>query len=273
MKSPVLPLYNSTVVHTDPSDNLELNEGSKHPPQISQQRPRFRPSQNQLQSLYKSLLITFTVAIFFSFVIRDLPITDEEEEEAQFHRNLPSKGQFPSLEFPFEHSSLVGLYFAASWCPQSTPVTEKLDELFRDVLIQPPATSNDNNEGVDTFLQDQQHHLRKGLSIVYISSDSDQDSMESYRKPNWFTVPFSNVDERSDIKRFYKTCAKRELSELGFERKREIPSLIILSGETRDVLTYDGIQDIRDHGVQSIDHWLDIHRLHLALGDKYSEHY
>jgi Thioredoxin-like len=279
----ILPLHHGSVVRTDPFESYDNDDGGggtgKHQQQQHHHNPpprtRFRPSPNQLQNLYKSLMITFTVAIFFVFVARDLPMSDDENlEETVHHHTAPRKGQFPSLEYPLQHSTLVGIYFAAAWCPMSTPVTTMLDELFRDVLLKPPPIdSTENDVSADTFSLDQHYSHRKGFSIIYVSSDSDSNEMHSYVKPNWFSVPFNNVEERSNIKRFYLTCAKRELTELGFERKREIPSLIILSGESRDVLTYNGIQDLKDHGVQAVDHWLEINRLNLALLDKYGEHH
>jgi hypothetical protein len=164
--------------------------------------------------------------------------------------------QFPSLQYALSNSFLVGLYFAASWCPMSTPVTNLLDELFRDILVKPTGDS-----------------LTGGLSIVYVSSDQTQEQFDHYIKPNWMSVPFENVQERSDLKRHFTTCAKREMEELGMQtRDREIPSLIILAADTRQVLTYSGVQDIKERGVAAIDHWLEMKRLAEALEQKFDVH-
>jgi hypothetical protein len=192
--------------------------------------------------------------------VREDTKKDTTERHAE-EEEIPTDGrdelaQFPSLQYALSNSFLVGLYFAASWCPMSTPVTNLLDELFRDILVKPTGDS-----------------LTGGLSIVYVSSDQSQEQFDHYIKPNWMSVPFENVQERSDLKRHFATCAKREMEELGMQtRDREIPSLIILAADTRQVLTYSGVQDIQERGVAAIDHWLEMKRLAEALEHKFDVH-
>jgi nucleoredoxin len=160
-----------------------------------------------------------------------------------------SLGEFPSLQEPLDTSDIVALYFAASWCPMSTPTTKLLDKLFRNLLV-------------DTA--DEERHE---LAIVYISSDEDVASFRSYVKPEWKAVSFENANERSALKRHFGTCAKREMDVAGLTtttRKYEIPNLIVLSGSTRQVLTYSGLMDIKELGEDALDHWMDLNRLDAA---------
>jgi hypothetical protein len=77
--------------------------------------------------------------------------------------------QFPTLNKAFAQAELVGLYFAASWCPMSTgPTNPLLGDIFGDLLVSDPSK----------------------FALVYVSSDKDQESMEQYMKPNWIAVPF-----------------------------------------------------------------------------------
>ena len=164
---------------------------------------------------------------------------------------------FPSLQYALDNSQIVGLYFAASWCPMSTPVTKLIDEKLGDILLPPPSSEPD-----ETLLQ------RSGISLVYVSSDRNAEEMDSYLQRNWMAVPFDS-DDRSDLKRHFRTCAKRELEPLEMEREYEIPTLILVSGETHQVLTYSGVQELKEHGEQAVDHWLELDRISTALESKY----
>lgn len=143
----------------------------------------------------------------------------------------------------------------------STPVTEQIDELFRDVLMEPPDEDSPRN-----LLQ------RHGVSLVYVSSDRNEEEMEEYLKPNWLYVPFQS-EERAALKRRFATCARRELQILGMERKHELPTLIVLSGPTQQVLTFHGVKDIEEYGINAIDHWMELEHLSAALDEKYVEHW
>lgn len=174
---------------------------------------------------------------------------DNNKVDQSHRRLLPPLYQFNSLQYPLHHSQLVGLYFAASWCSMSTPVTRMLDEYFGSVLMPPPPPGEK-----DKAPQQQ----KPALSIVYISSDKKEEEMKQYVKPNWFVVPFDPATERSDLKRHFSVCARVELAELEMERKFEIPTLIILDGQTQGVLTTSGVQDLYERGAQAIDYWLDL---------------
>ena len=165
---------------------------------------------------------------------------DDETEAARQLVDMKKEGgrrpldAFPTLSRQLQTTEIVALYFAASWCPMSTPVTNQLDELFRDEL-------DDSS-----------------FAILYVSSDKDAASFESYPKPGWHTVPFESADddERAGLKRHFRTCAKREMERLGVGRRDgEIPRLIVLDGGRQRVLTGNGVRDVRERGAAALDHW------------------
>jgi len=169
--------------------------------------------------------------------------------------------KFPSLTNAFAKSEIVGLYWAANWCPMSTPITEALDEAFsgkRNTLLYP-----DEMESYDAATEG-----RKQLSIVYISSDSSEEEMTDYIRGGWQSIPYDST-ERTELKKHFRVCAKRELAELGFERKFEIPTLMILDGHTHGVISTNGVDDIREYGEKALTHWLGMQSLIRGLEDKY----
>lgn len=166
---------------------------------------------------------------------------------SEHHR--PPLAKFTHLKFALEHSKIVLLYFAASWCPMSTPVSVLLDKVFgsNNLVLGPEDTSPEDRTG-------------KTLSIVYVSSDSDQEEYDSYLVGrNWLSVPFSS-GQRADLKRHFATCAHRELKELGIDRKQEIPTIIVLDGRSQGVLTTAGVDDLDRLGAGAMDHWLDLQK-------------
>ena len=84
--------------------------------------------------------------------------------------------EFKSLQYALQNSELVALYFAASWCPMSTPISKLIHKHLDEVLL-PVPTDNGN----EALLQ------RHGLSLVYVSSDHSAESMQDYlEKPKEF---------------------------------------------------------------------------------------
>lgn len=159
----------------------------------------------------------------------------------------PFYTEFPSLREPLETYEIVGLYFAASWCPMSTSVTELLDDTFRATLT--TSSSDENNTK---------------FTIVYISSDHSQREFDQYRKPGWRFVDFANEKERSGIKRHLNTCARREMEKLGIRRRdAEIPHLTILRNGS--ILTRTGIQDVKQRGTTAISYWSTSEPHHLNV--------
>ena len=159
---------------------------------------------------------------------------------AQRSRSLPSE-----LAYALENSELVALYLAASWCPMSTPVSLSLDEAFGES---------------DSILSTQGGGGRKPLSIVYVSSDKSIEQYNEYlQNRNWLAIPFES-SQRNDLKRHFATCARRELLELGIDRKHEIPTIIVIDSQTHGVITTNGAEDVEQMGEQSLEHWQDMQR-------------
>ncbi len=149
---------------------------------------------------------------------------------------------FSDLTYALENSDLVALYFAASWCPMSTPISILLDSTFGkhyDMVLTP------NGE-------------RKTLSIVYVSSDKTIDEFNAYiHDRNWLFVPYESA-ERDLIKRHFSTCAERESDSLGIDRMHEIPTIIVIDSATHGVLTFNGVHDVESMREESLGHWKDI---------------
>lgn len=164
--------------------------------------------------------------------------------------------RFPYLNEISDSSGLVALYFAASWCPESEPITELLADTFTpDMLGQ-----IDNETGNSSF------------EIVYVSSDDNIDQVERYISPKWKwkIIPYeSESNERTGLKRYFKTCAAREASALEVDRKNGIPTLIIIDGKTHAVLTSDGVSDVQSYGKEAFERWRNTMHLLRGLEDKY----
>jgi len=88
--------------------------------------------------------------------------------------------------------SAIGLYFSAHWCPPCRGFTPKLAEMYRD-----------------TF-------KGKGFEIIFVSSDKDQKSFDSYfEEMPWVALPFDQRDLKATLSKKYKV--------------QGIPSFVILN--------------------------------------------
>lgn len=215
--------------------------------------------------LFFAFLIMFSVILF-----TDIDhISHHPEDNAlsgaavgEIYRKGSSMAQFSSLKYAFDNADIVGLYFAASWCSMSTPITMRIDELF----------SADTSPLKHRVLSPYAINVadeKKDFALVFVSSDdSEQDSM-NYSKINWINIPFESKD-RNDIKRHFRICAHLEMESLGIERRRdEIPSLVIIDSATHGVLSVSGKSDLLEYGEGVLDHWMSQKHLVRALEDKY----
>ena len=163
------------------------------------------------------------------------------EQDASAGKSSLPLSKFSELSYALKNSDLVALYFAASWCPMSTPISLALDSAFgkTDMLL--------SNEGG-----------RKILAVVYVSSDETLDEFNGYiRNRQWLAVPYESK-QRNDLKRHFSTCAKRELEDLNIDRKHEIPTIIVIDSETHGIITTNGADDVDQMGEDSLQHWKDI---------------
>ena len=171
--------------------------------------------------------------------------------------NTRALSQFSSLDSAFAaSSSLVLLYFAAAWCPVSTPATENIEEYLSDHLAPPPPISIKSS--THTTRSATTTTKKYPLSLVYISSDKTKEAFDDYLGTNWMVVPWDSP-ERTQLKRHFRVCAKPEVQALGIDRTMEIPTLLILDSVTHAVVTTGGVQDLKEYEDRALDHWLDLH--------------
>jgi hypothetical protein len=213
----------------------------------------------------RSLQITIcsiAVVLFVGFILLATriitPRTDERSHLVRDESQLPL-AEYKSLQYALKHSKLVGLYFAAAWCPVSTPVTERIENILGTELLPPPSVRD--------------YHLaneKSSMSLVYVSSDRSEKAFNDYQGKNWMAVPFQSA-ERDDLKRHFSVCSKPEVDSLGINRKFEIPTLLIIDAETHTLITASGADDLQEYKENALDHWMDLQSLMRAMEGKYGE--
>ncbi|XP_039780794.1 probable nucleoredoxin 1-2 [Panicum virgatum] len=110
-------------------------------------------------------------------------------------------------------ASSVALYFSALWCPPCRRFTPKLVQVYEQLTTQD-----------------------RSLEVVFVSCDRDEESFNAYfAKMPWLAVPFSDSDCLQRLNKRYKVNG--------------IPNLVILSGETGEIYTKEGVKFISDYGV------------------------
>jgi thiol-disulfide isomerase/thioredoxin len=126
----------------------------------------------------------------------------------------------PSVEFSHP-KPIVGLLFAASWCPDCTDVVPAIGQV---------ASSSSGQELLD---------------VIYVASDHDEPAVQHFKPSSLRHVPIAAEPERSDLKRKFRTCAAKEMSNLGIsERENGIPTLILLDSITGSVITETAVDDV-----------------------------
>ena len=155
--------------------------------------------------------------------------------------------KYSELSYALENSEIVALYFAASWCGMSTPISHLLDEAF--------------GESDQILTMDGRGNT---LSIVYVSSDKTVGDYNDYIEGrNWIAIPYESP-ERTQLKEHFKTCSFPEVKELGIKREHEIPTIIVIDTSNHEILTYDGVKDMRQLEDSALDHWVDLLRKNLV---------
>lgn len=189
-----------------------------------------RRSRKQLVTPYR-IAIVLSIATLIAFVTNNFRSrgTDNapndkrqllrEESSAPAAAVLPLS-KYSELSYALQHSDLVALYFAASWCGMSTPVSRLLDETFGE------SSSENIILGPDG--------ARKPLSIVYVSSDRSLEDYDNYTEGrNWLAVPYDSP-QITQLKRHFKTCARPEMEALGIDREHEIPTIIVIDSKDHE---------------------------------------
>lgn len=174
-----------------------------------------------------------------------------------------SLSKFKSIQSPLREAKIVGLYFAASWCGMSDPVSENLDNIFMAGSMQNRILSKDRTADASVRQTD--------FAIVHVSSDFSEDKMSNYTRSNWIDVPFNSPD-KNNLKRHFRTCAEIEMADLGIDVRRFIiPTLIIIDSQTQGILSTNGVDELKEYGEGVLDHWLQLQALTRGLEDKYDE--
>ena len=117
---------------------------------------------------------------------------------------LKTKDGVVSTANALEGKKAVAIYFSAHWCPPCRGFTLKLAEAYKGLVA-----------------------MGKSFEVVFISSDHDEKAFESYyAEQPWLAQPYA--------KRKLKAALSKKYGVTG------IPSLIILDGETGELITKDG---------------------------------
>ena len=104
-------------------------------------------------------------------------------------------------------------YFSSSWCPDCKPVTTKLVK----------------------FASDYNAATGSSLPIFFVSSDYSASEMLSYASTSLgplVTCLAYEGEDRANLKRFFGSCAGKEVAGLGMssgDRKNGIPALVLFN--------------------------------------------
>jgi len=116
---------------------------------------------------------------------------------------LLSKDGNVSTNEAFVGKKAVAIYFSAHWCPPCRGFTPKLAEWYKADL------------------------QSKGLEVVFVSSDKDEDAFNSYySEMPWLALPFADRDGKAALNKKFKVNG--------------IPSLVIVDAQTGELITADG---------------------------------
>ena len=154
---------------------------------------------------------------------------DKSENQAAAPLIHPSINEMlPSIEFGASSPpQMIGLLFAAKWCPDCTNVVPAIGKVI-------DAVANGEED-------------RDWFKVIYISSDTDEMSIQQFKPSSMLHIPHSAVEERTRIKQRYSTCAAKEMSALQIPlRKNGIPTLLLLNAMTGTILSENGVDDVMD---------------------------
>jgi len=113
---------------------------------------------------------------------------------------LNGLGAEVSMQQAVEGKKALALYFSAHWCPPCRGFTPKLAEWYKSDLA------------------------AKGLEVVFVSSDRDEDSFKGYfAEQPWLALPFEDRATKEKLSRKFKV--------------QGIPSLVILDPDGKTITT------------------------------------
>ena len=104
----------------------------------------------------------------------------------------------------------VALYFSAHWCPPCRGFTPKLAEAYQGLVA-----------------------AGKSFEIIFVSSDREESAFEEYfGEQPWLALPYAERKLKAALSKKFKVSG--------------IPSLIILDGETGELITKDGREAVME---------------------------
>lgn len=286
-KRRALPLTTSDVPSSDgtqkQSTTTKLTTKGKRISRIRKRKNIRHPnksSSNNIGEIFYGIggFIAFVFLFVFFMTYTSRLGTDHHNHHHQHHHqqhqqqhNFQSSNEdelplakFKDLAFALQHSEIIALYFASSWCGESAPITKLLDESFdhhnRDSILLTRRQQQQQETNVPL-------NERALLSIVYISSDKTEQEMMDYTRDYWIDIPWKSLD-RNNLKQHFRTFAKKHenFDELRhIERNHEIPTIIVLDGKSQEVITTEGVKELKEHGSDTLYHWLTMQRMLRSL--------
>mmetsp|Transcript_42188 Transcript_42188/g.83047 ORF Transcript_42188/g.83047 Transcript_42188/m.83047 type:complete len:446 (+) Transcript_42188:69-1406(+) len=123
--------------------------------------------------------------------------------------NLKSQnGEDVSTSTVASSSTVLALYFSASWCPPCRKFTPVLSAAYSGLKAS-----------------------GKEFEVVFVSSDRDEESFNGYfGKMPWLALPFEKRDLKATLSKKYKV--------------KGIPTLVLLDASTGAIISTDGIETI-----------------------------
>jgi hypothetical protein len=118
---------------------------------------------------------------------------------------------------------ILGVLFAAAWCPDCTDVVPAIGKLLATIP----------NQSV--------------IEIYYVSSDTNESELHHFVPKSIRVIPFGGhgAQQRADLKRHFQVCAQKEMHDLGIAvRKSGIPTLLLIETATGRILTEQGVEDV-----------------------------
>jgi Thioredoxin-like len=145
------------------------------------------------------------------------------------------QAMMPSMAMSHSSAPIIGLLFAASWCPDCWQVVPKVGKVAEY------AQSDDQPNCL--------------VDIVYVSSDASEADILKFKSASLKHIPFEARQERADLKRTFQTCAAKEMHDLGMTATRlhGIPTLILLETATGRTLTVNGVDDVMQRNTDSFE--------------------
>ena len=120
---------------------------------------------------------------------------------------------------------MMFVYFGAHWAPPSRLFTTTLKDKFYNKI-------NEDQE------------LAGKVEVIFVTDDRAPDHFDrNFKQMPWYAIPYTEEHRRANLKSKYGIC--------------ELPSLVVVSAATGEVVTHDGRNMISD-GKNALAKWADM---------------